>query len=73
MITDEDAKDIVDLDKYIPKNIENYKNRKFYLQNLQTGMTYANYSTLQEQQVSQKELCLLMEIISLQSIMNVMY
>ena len=26
MITDEDAKDIVDLDKYIPKNIENYKN-----------------------------------------------
>ena len=29
MITDEDAKDIVDLDKYIPKNIENYKNKNY--------------------------------------------
>ena len=28
MITDEDAKDIVELDKYIPKNIENYKNKE---------------------------------------------
>lgn len=73
MITDEDAKDIVDLDKYIPKILKIIKMEKFYLQSLQIGMIYVSYSTLQEQQVNQKGPCLLMEIISLQSIMNVMY